>query len=88
MLIPDLVRNVIPLSDPVDRAPSLAWISTARNWANILALSGLLDEAERAVIGDGFVEESAGKDDGQVGTAVESHRDFAFGDGDVGRPCR
>jgi hypothetical protein len=49
----------------------------------------LLDEAERAVIPprdrDGFVEQSAGEDDGQVGSSVEAHRNLAFGDGNVGR---
>src|SRR6202158_6318823 len=67
----------------------LAWISTARNWPNILAVSGLLNEAERAVVpprdGDGFVEQSGGKDDGQVGASVGAHRELACRDGDVGR---
>jgi hypothetical protein len=52
-------------------------------------LSALLDQAERAAIpprdSNGFVDESRGEDDGQVGASVEAYRDFAFGDGDVGR---
>ena len=31
--------------------------------------------------GDGFVDETGGEDDGEVGAAVEANSDFGFGDG-------
>ena len=33
---------------------------------------------------DGFIDESGGEDDGQMGPAMESEPDFGVGDGDVG----
>ena len=32
---------------------------------------------------DGFVDETGGEDDGEVGAAVEAHPNFGFGDGDA-----
>ena len=53
-----------------------------------MALSGLLDQPERAAIpprdGDGFIDEARGENDGQVGATVEADSNLAFGDGDVG----
>ena len=49
----------------------------------------MLDEAEGIAVppwdGNRFVEDCGGKDDGQMGAAMEAHPDFAIGDGDVGR---
>src|SRR5438105_15665317 len=89
-----LSGGFMPLSTVFTRALMqkglrLAWISTARNQPNISVLSALLDEAEGAAIpprdGNGFVDESGGEDDGQVGSSVEAQGDLALGDGDVGR---
>ena len=48
-----------------------------------------MDQAEGAAIpprdGNGFVDQTAGEDDGQVGSSVKAQRDLALGDGDVGR---
>jgi len=34
---------------------------------------------------DGFIEQPGGENNGKMGTAMESHRDFVLGDGDFGR---
>jgi hypothetical protein len=34
---------------------------------------------------DGFIEQPGGENNGKMGTAMESHRDFVPGDGDFGR---
>jgi len=34
---------------------------------------------------DGFIEQSGGENNGKMGAAMEPHRDFVLGDGDVGR---
>src|SRR5512136_2964982 len=66
----------------------LAWISTDRNWPNAGAVGSVVDEAERLGVpprdGNGFVEDSGGEDDGEVGAAMEADGDFAVRDGDVG----
>src|SRR5271156_6661538 len=67
---------------------ALAWISTARDEANVFGLWALLDEAERAAVppgdGDGFVDKAGGENDREVGAAVEADADLALGDSDVG----
>jgi TolB-like protein len=69
-------------------AAALAWISTARDEANVFGLWALLDEAERAAVppgdGDGFVDKAGGENDREVGAAVEADADLALGDSDVG----
>jgi hypothetical protein len=49
----------------------------------------LLDEAEGLVVPprncDGFIEEARCEDDGEMGAAMEAHRDFVLGNGDIGR---
>ncbi len=35
--------------------------------------------------GEGSIDETRGEDDWEMGTPVESHPDFVFGDGDIGR---
>src|ERR1700687_5269917 len=57
----------------------LAWISTERNWPNAGASGAVVNEAKRAI-----VPPWDGEDDGEVGAAMEAHRDFAVRDGDVG----
>src|ERR1700692_4629051 len=67
---------------------TLAWISTARDEANISGLSGLLDDAEGTAVppgdGDGLIDKAGGEDDRKMGAAGEAHADLALGGGDVG----
>jgi hypothetical protein len=81
------MRAMSPIG-PNAKNDALAWISTARDEANISGLSGLLDDAEGTAVppgdGDGLVDKAGGEDDREMGAAVEAHADLAVGYGDVG----